>query len=81
MGGFGEQKKIVDASLRAGVRRFLPSEFSASSQDEAVLQLLPLFGQKKELIEYLKSKESDTFSWTGVATGLLLDWVCAVRYY
>lgn len=72
--GFGEQKKLVDASVAAGVQRFLPSEFSASSQDDAVLGLLPLFGQKKELIEYLKSKESQ-ISWTGVATGLLLDWV------
>jgi hypothetical protein len=73
--GFGEQKKLVDAAIKAGVKRFLPSEFSASSQDAAVLQLLPLFGQKAELIEYLKSKQSADFSWTGVATSLLFDWV------
>lgn len=73
--GFGEQKKLVDAAISAGVKRFLPSEFSASSQDAAVLQLLPLFGQKAELIEYLKSKQSANFSWTGVASSLLFDWV------
>ncbi|KAE8146880.1 hypothetical protein BDV25DRAFT_43994 [Aspergillus avenaceus] len=71
---FGEQKSIVDAAIHAGVQRFIPSEFSASSQDEAVLKLLPLFGQKKELIEYLKIKQSDGLSWTGIATGPLLDW-------
>ncbi|KAJ5114755.1 NmrA-like family protein [Penicillium alfredii] len=71
---FGEQKKIVDAAIRAGVKRFIPSEFSASSQNEAVLQLLPLFGQKKELIEYLKTKESEGLTWTGIATSLLFDW-------
>lgn len=73
--GFSEQKKLVDAAIRAGVKRFIPSEFSASSQNAAVLQLLPLFGQKAELIEYLKAKQSVDFSWTGIATSLLFDWV------
>lgn len=73
--GFGEQKKFVDAAIRAGVKRLIPSEFSANSQNDAVLQLLPLFGQKKELIEYLKSKETDGLTWTGIATSALFDWV------
>ncbi|KAF4771882.1 hypothetical protein N7455_008016 [Penicillium solitum] len=72
--GFGEQKKFVDVAIRAGVKRFIPSEFSVNSQNDAVLQLLPLFGQKKELIEYLKSKETDGFTWTGIATSGLFDW-------
>ncbi|KAL7944846.1 NAD(P)-binding protein [Trichoderma barbatum] len=72
--GFGEQKKLVDAAIGAGVNRFLPSEFSSSSQDAAVLQLLLLFVQKSEMIKYLKAKQSAHFSWTGVATSLLFDW-------
>jgi NmrA-like family. len=72
---FGEQKKFVDAAIRAGVKRFIPSEFSINSQNDAVLQLLPLFGQKKELIEYLKSKETDGLTWTGIAASGLFDWV------
>ncbi|UKZ68384.1 uncharacterized protein TrAtP1_009423 [Trichoderma atroviride] len=72
--GLDEQKKLIDAAISAGVRRFLPSEFSASSQNASVLQLLPLFGQKTELIEYLKAKQSADFSWTGIATSLLFDW-------
>ncbi|KAK7415362.1 hypothetical protein QQZ08_012372, partial [Neonectria magnoliae] len=71
---FREQKKIVDAAIRAGVKRFIPSEFSASSEDAAVLQLLPLFGQKKELVQYLQSKQSEGLSWTGLATSGLFDW-------
>lgn len=74
-GGFQEQKKIVDAAIRAGVKRFIPSEFSASSQTDAVLELLPFFAPKAELVEYLKGKEGD-LSWTGIAAGLLFDWVC-----
>ncbi|KAJ5477207.1 hypothetical protein N7539_007351 [Penicillium diatomitis] len=72
--GFGEQKKLIDAALRSGVHRFIPSEFSASSQNEAIVQLLPLFGAKKEVIEYLKASESAGLTWTGIATGLLFDW-------
>ncbi|OOQ81561.1 NmrA-like family protein [Penicillium brasilianum] len=71
---FGEQKKLVDAAISAGVKKFVPSEFSASSQNDTVIQLLPLFEQKKELIEYLKTKEADGFNWTGIATSGLLDW-------
>jgi hypothetical protein len=73
--GFSEQQKIVDAAIRAGVKRFIPSEFSANSQNDTVIQLLPLFGQKKALIRYLKSKEADGITWTGIATSGLLDWV------
>ncbi|KAF4999915.1 hypothetical protein FGRMN_2153 [Fusarium graminum] len=72
--GFAQQQKIVDAAVSAGVKRFLPSEFSSSSEDPVVLQLVPLFEQKKNLIEYLKSKEKYGLSWTGLATGLLFDW-------
>ncbi|GLI76808.1 hypothetical protein PoHVEF18_005086 [Penicillium ochrochloron] len=72
--GFSEQQKLVDAAIRAGVRRFIPSEFSANSQNDAVIQLLPLFGQKRGLIDYLKSKVADGLTWTGIATSGLLDW-------
>ncbi|KAJ5210789.1 hypothetical protein N7491_010599 [Penicillium cf. griseofulvum] len=71
---FGEQKKFVDAAIRTGVKRFIPSEFSANSQNEVVLQLLPLFEQKKELVEYLKSKETHGLTWTGIASSGLFDW-------
>jgi hypothetical protein len=73
--GFADQKKLIDAAIDAGVSRFLPSEFSADSLNDAVLGLLPLFGQKKEVIEYLKSKQSGSFTWTGVITAPLFDWV------
>ncbi|RGP74770.1 hypothetical protein FSPOR_1349 [Fusarium sporotrichioides] len=72
--GFDQQQKLVDASVRAGIKRFLPSEFSSSSEDPVVLELFPLFEVKKNLIEYLKSKEKHGLSWTGLATGLLFDW-------
>jgi uncharacterized protein YbjT (DUF2867 family) len=74
--GFGEQKNLIDAAIAAGVSRFIPSEFSSDAQNDVVLKLLPLFGQKREIIEYLRSKDSDSFTWTGIATSGLFDWVC-----
>jgi uncharacterized protein YbjT (DUF2867 family) len=77
---FNEQKALVDAAIAAGVQRFIPSEFSANSQSKAVLQLLPLFGQKNDVIKYLKSKESSGLTWTGIATSALFDWVGDLLY-
>ncbi|GFN20283.1 hypothetical protein ABZX51_012076 [Aspergillus tubingensis] len=71
---FTEQKKFVDAAIETGVKRFIPSEFSTSSEDDAVIQLLPLFQQKRDIINYLKEKEEEGLSWTGIATSGLFDW-------
>ncbi|KAL4972638.1 hypothetical protein BDW66DRAFT_169436 [Aspergillus desertorum] len=71
--GLAEQKKLIDAAIAGGAARFIPSEFSADSQNDAVIALLPLFGLKKEVIEYLKSKEKE-ITWTGIACSGLFDW-------
>ncbi|RAL01428.1 aromatic alcohol reductase, partial [Aspergillus ibericus CBS 121593] len=72
--GFTEQQKFIDAAVRAGVKRFIPSEFSTSSEDDVVLKILPLFQQKRDVINYLKEKEKLGLSWTGIATSGLFDW-------
>ncbi|KAL4902011.1 hypothetical protein BDW74DRAFT_181168 [Aspergillus multicolor] len=71
--GFADQKTLINAAIDARVSRFIPSEFSADSQNDAVLALLPLFAQKTEVIEYLRSKEKD-ITWTGIACSGLFDW-------
>jgi NmrA-like family len=68
-------------AVKAGVRRFLPAEFGGNKENPKVASL-PLFGAKQEVLAYLKSKESDQFSWTGIATGPFLDWwVRASNWY
>lgn len=73
--GFGDQKKVIDAAIRVGVKRYIPSEFSVNTLSSSVLELLPLFVQKKEILEYLKTKESEGLTWTAIGTGCLFDWV------
>ncbi|KAI8314352.1 hypothetical protein K4K61_005117 [Colletotrichum sp. SAR11_59] len=48
------QKALVDASVAAGVKRFLPSEFGSSTENPKV-QAIPIFGAKLQLQEYLRA--------------------------
>jgi hypothetical protein len=73
--GFAEQKIYIDAAVKAGVKRFIPSEFSGNTPNDVVRQLVPAFEPKKEILDYLRAKEATGMSWTGLATGLLFDWV------
>lgn len=73
--GLAYQKVFVDAAINAGVRRFMPSEFSVNTLSNAVRELLPLFDAKLELLDYLKGKENAGLTWTALATGPLFDWV------
>lgn len=73
--GFRDQTRIIDAAIAAGVKRFIPSEFGSDTTSPEVLKIVPVFGPKVEATDYLKSKESATFSWTGVIPGIFFDWV------
>lgn len=75
LGGFTDQKKFIDAAISAGVKRFIPSEFSANTLSPAVVQLLPVFDQKKEVLNYLKTKEASGLTWTAIWTALFFDQV------
>jgi hypothetical protein len=74
-GGFLDQKKIIDMAIKASVKRFLPSEFSSNTLSDTVQELVPVSQGRNEVQDYLKSKEIEGMSWTGIASGLLFDWV------
>ncbi|ETN46653.1 uncharacterized protein HMPREF1541_00839 [Cyphellophora europaea CBS 101466] len=73
-GGLVQQTVLIDAAVQAGVKRFLPSELSMSSTTAAFRELVPVFQWKWEVLEYLKAKEKEGLSWTGIATGPFIDW-------
>ena len=66
--------KLIDAAVQAGVRLFIPSEWGFDNADVKNQELNPVFKGKAEVEAYLHSKESDTFSWTAVATSIWLEW-------
>ncbi|EQB51695.1 hypothetical protein CGLO_08729 [Colletotrichum gloeosporioides Cg-14] len=69
------QKALVDASVTAGVKRFLPSEFGSSTENPKA-QTIPIFGTKLQLQEYLKAKaqSNPTFTYSLLFCGPFLDW-------
>lgn len=78
--GFGEQNKLIDAAIAAGVKRFVPSEFGSDTADARVRELVPILEGKFATVNYLKSKES-VISWTAVANGPFFEWCFQVGYY
>ncbi len=69
------QKKIIDAAVTAGVKRFLPSDFGSDLSVEAN-KSVPLNMPKIEIHHYLaeKSKTHPEFSYTFVCNGPFFDW-------
>ncbi|EDP89873.1 hypothetical protein HBI56_202180 [Parastagonospora nodorum] len=78
--GFGEQNKLIDAAIAAGVQRFVPSEFGSDTADARVRELVPILEGKFATANYLKSKES-VISWTILANGPFFEWCFKVGYY
>jgi uncharacterized protein YbjT (DUF2867 family) len=77
----GCQNPLIDASVAAGVRRFIPAEFGMDSRNPlcAVLPVcVPKVGTQKYLQEKVNSNPG--FSYTGIANGLFLDWGLKVGF-
>ncbi|MCJ1404241.1 hypothetical protein MMC11_007466 [Xylographa trunciseda] len=71
----GGQKPIIDAAIKAGVKRFVPSEFGSNTGNANATALLPgLFGEKVEIVNYLKEKEGTGLTWSAFVTGAFFDW-------
>jgi hypothetical protein len=72
-----QQVAVIEEAVKAGVKRFIPSEFGINTQkvEGGVKKIL---GGKLSLQEQLKrtAAEHKEFSWTGISTGIFFDWVC-----
>lgn len=76
-GGLPTQRTIIDAAVRAGVWRFIPSEFGADTQNDALIINVPLVKQKRAILEHLQrvSAKTPSFKWAGISCAAFLDWV------
>jgi uncharacterized protein YbjT (DUF2867 family) len=76
------QKTIIDAAIAAGVSRFIPSEFGSDTQVPGILEHVPIFGHKLEVLAYLDEavKKNPGFSYTAIANGGFFDWGLAVGF-
>lgn len=71
--GLTNPNGIVDAAIKAGVKRFVPSEFGSNTQNKGAVGLASMMAGKAALVDYLRSKESTGLTWTALATGIFFD--------
>jgi hypothetical protein len=75
----GDQRKLIDAAIAAGVKRFVPSEYGSNTLDDRVRKIVPVFEAKKGAVDYLKSKE-DVIEWSSLINGVFFDWGLKVGF-
>ncbi|MCJ1303939.1 hypothetical protein MMC08_006750 [Hypocenomyce scalaris] len=70
-----DQRKLIDAAEKAGVKRFLPSEYGCNTNNEGTLRVVPLLRGKANTTAYLKEKAraNPQFTWTSLITGPFFD--------
>lgn len=71
----GQQKTIIDAAIKAGVKLFIPSEFGHDTRSQSAAELLPEFlcKTKREIVQYLQSKQDSGLKWTAFVTGPVFE--------
>ncbi|KAI9710930.1 MAG: hypothetical protein M1820_002365 [Bogoriella megaspora] len=78
--GLAHQRALLDASVSAGVHRFIPSEFGSDSLNPKAATL-PIFAPKKEQEKYLRQLAAEgKISWTIVISGPALDFCMRMRF-
>ncbi|KAI9751935.1 MAG: hypothetical protein M4579_005818 [Chaenotheca gracillima] len=72
----GDQYPILNAAAKAGVKRFIPSEFGINSTNKRAGELTPIASKKLEVTDHIRklSKEYPQFSYTNISTGPFFDW-------
>ncbi|KAF6822218.1 isoflavone reductase family protein [Colletotrichum plurivorum] len=72
----GSQDPLIDASIAAGVKRFIPSEYGLNTRNLKGEILGDWLIAKTAAVDYLieKAKENPSFTWTGIGTSLFFDW-------
>ena len=69
-----QRKSCIDAAVKAGVKRYIPGEFGSNTEVPEVNAAVPIFHFKLVIRDYLKSKESEGLTWTGIINGPFFDW-------
>lgn len=69
-----KQKRIIDVAIKAGVKRVIPGEFGSDTTKKEILDAVPIFAYKAEVVKYLQSKEDTGLSWSGIVNGGFFDW-------
>jgi NmrA-like family len=75
------QESIIDAVVRAGVHRYIPSDFASNAENAVALELQPRLARNVEIVSYLRSKEADGLTWSSIVTGFFFDMYVAFETF
>ncbi|KAL0938525.1 isoflavone reductase family protein [Colletotrichum truncatum] len=72
----GSQDPLIDASVAAGVKRFIPSEYGLNTRNLKGEILGDWLIAKTAAVDYLvkKAEANPNFTWTRIGTSLFFDW-------
>ncbi|KAI0165283.1 NAD(P)-binding protein [Hypoxylon sp. FL1284] len=75
-----KQHNLIDASVKAGVKRFIPSEFGSDTFNEK-LRALPGYKVKIDVTKALeKAAKESGLTWTAIINGPFLDWGISANF-
>lgn len=69
-----QQISVIDAAIKAGIKRFIPSEYGIDTSLPHIIDFVPPAVAKQDVVKYLKTKESIGLSWTAICVGGFFDW-------
>ncbi|KAJ2997655.1 hypothetical protein NUW58_g586 [Xylaria curta] len=74
----GDQFRMVDAAIAAGVQRYVPSEYGLNNMNPAAQSLNSVFEEKGKVQAYLRAKaEQGQIEWMSITCGIWLKWGAA----
>ncbi|KFA60217.1 hypothetical protein S40285_07327 [Stachybotrys chlorohalonatus IBT 40285] len=76
-GGSATQKRLIDAAVKANVKRYAPSEWSTGEKLDSAVDVIPWYGGKVEVARYLESinKDKEILEYCRFQTGSFLDYL------
>ncbi|KAM0351706.1 hypothetical protein ACHAPU_002716 [Fusarium lateritium] len=79
--GSTTQKRLIDAAIEAGVKRYAPSEWATGVKLADSLDVMSWYSGKIEVTEYLESINSDkmVLEYTRFQPGAFMDYLCHPR--
>lgn len=78
------QQAIIDAAIRAGVKRLIPSDYGINTTHPSAGTAIPTTTMKRDTIAYLRQRQglgASRLSWTAICVESYPDWAMRTGYF
>ena len=66
-------KQLIDAAIKAGVKRIVPSDYGSTVTSGKTTSVFPLAAKANVILDYLAEKKGSGLTWTAVKSGIFFD--------